>query len=506
MNAKSLKIGAVFSYLLIAFNTFYGLFFTPFLVTTLGDGEYGVYKIIASLVGSFSILDLGIGSTMLRYIAKFNAEDDKKNLTNFSAMGFFQATVLSAVMIVICAIVYFNLDSVYSKSLTDSEFVKAKELFVLFIVLLVLNTFEKVIYGIISGCGDYALSNLLRFFRMLLKVVISYCILIKIPNSTMLLCVEIAVTVLIMAFQMIYILKKMKIRIRLYYWDSKLFGSSFKYTLLMFVQSLAIQANGNLDNMVIGSFVGATAVATYSIGLQLYNMYEQFALAFSDMMLPRVSTQIANGATNTELENTVIKVGRLEFAALGGALAGFAIVGREFIQLWLGETYLIAWKVAIVLMIPTIIPLVQNVSLSILRAKNKMGFRTAVVCIMSTLNFIFTIIGVKYFGVFAACVGTAISLVAANIIAMNIYYVKVIKLNVFRIFKNVFSRTWICCLAASTVLIIVDRFIGGSWFLWILKVAIFCLVYGILLIVYGMNEHEKNLVLGRLLRVLRRQK
>lgn len=504
MNTKSLKTGAIFSYLLIAFNTLYGLFFTPFLINTLGEGEYGVYKIIASLVGSFSILDLGIGSTTLRYIAKFNAEKDQKNLSNFSAMGFIQAAGLSVIMILVCLFVYANLDSMYSNSLTDAEFEKAKQLFLLFMVILALNTFEKVIFGVISGCEHYAFSNSLKFFHLVFKVIIAYFLLQQISDSAILLWLEIFLTVVIMVVQLIYIRKKIGIRIHFYYWDSRLFGQSFKYTILMFIQSLAVQINGNLDNMVIGAVIGSSAVAVYSVGLQLYNMYEQFALAFSDMMLPRVSKQIADGENNTELENTVIKVGRLEFMALGGALAGFIIIGREFIELWLGKSFLTAWTVAVILMVPTTVPLIQNVSLSILRAKNKIGFRTAAVCIMAVFNFVFTVVGVRYFGVMAACIGTAISLVAANIIAMNIYYVKVIKLNVFRIFKGVLSRTWLCCLIASAVLLVVDKLISGGWMLWICKMLIFVIVYGILLILYGFNASEKNIIFGRLIKNSRR--
>lgn len=49
MNTKELKAGAIFSYLLIIANTLYALIFTPFLISALGDGEYGVYKIMVRL-------------------------------------------------------------------------------------------------------------------------------------------------------------------------------------------------------------------------------------------------------------------------------------------------------------------------------------------------------------------------------------------------------------------------------------------------------------------------
>ena len=63
---------------------------------------------------------------------------------------------------------------------------------------------------------------------------------------------------------------------------------------------------------------------------------------------------------------------RMLTAALGGALCGYIVLGKEFIRLWLGDGYSFAWIVGLLLMVPTTIPLVQNVCLSILRAQNKM--------------------------------------------------------------------------------------------------------------------------------------
>ena len=500
MKVKELKKGAIFSYLLILANSFYGLFFTPYLISALGDGQYGVYKIIASLAGSITILDLGIGSTVLRYVAYFNAKNEKKNLSNFCAMAFIQTAIISAVMVAACGIVYFCIDGLYSKSLTPDELRLAKNLFLIFIVMLVINNYEKVIFSMVAGCEHYSFANMTKLMSIILRVILLVFALMVYPNAEVILLSQIAATLVVMMAQWVHIKKKIGLKIKYYFWDNSLFLQSFKYTALMFIQSLAVQLNGNLDNMVIGSIVGSAAVAVYSVGLQLYGMYEQFAMAFSDLMLPTVSKQIADGASERELEDTVIKVGRLEFMALGAALCGFIVIGREFIELWLGKGYTFAWTVGLILMIPTTVPLIQNVSLSILRAKNKMGFRTAAVCFMALFNLIITIVGVRLFGAIAACVGTAIGLIGANIIAMNIYYVKVVHLNVFRIFANILKRTWLCCVISVAAVMLADRFIGGTWFLWLVKVVIFCVIYGILLIIYGMNDSEKKVLFGKIMR------
>lgn len=498
MKVNELKKGAIFSYLLIIANAFYGLFFTPYLISYLGAGQYGVYKIIASLTGSITVLDLGIGSTVLRYVAHFNARNEKKNLSNFCALGLIQATFISIAMALVCSVIYFCIDDLYGNSLTPEELQLAKKLFLLFIAILILNNYERVIFSIVAGCEHYSFANMVKLLSIILRVVLLGATLIVYPDASVILYTQIFTIILTMIVQIVYISKVIGIKIKYYFWDASLFKQSLKYTILMFIQSLAVQLNGNLDNMVIGAVVGSTAVAVYSVGLQLYAMYEQFAMAFSDLMLPTVSRQIAEGSTNRELEDTVIKVGRLEFMALGAALCGFAIIGKEFIELWLGKGYYFAWTVGLILMIPTTIPLIQNVSLSILRAKNKMGFRTIAVCIMAVFNLIVTIIGVQTFGAIAACIGTAIGLIGANIIAMNIYYYKVLNLNIFRIFANILKRTWICCTVSSVVLFIANCFIGGSWKAWILKVCIFCIIYGIMLLCYGLNDAEKNIILGRI--------
>ncbi len=499
MNVKEIKRGALVSYILIIVNTVYGIAFTPFLLAKLGISEYGVYRIIASFTSSITVLDLGIGTTALRYASKFRAEKDDKKLKNFFAMSIIEATIISALMVVVCVGFYFSLDFIYGESLSSVELKKAKQLFLLFIAVLVLNTFEKVFYSIIAACEHFAFANTLKLMRILGKVCFGILLISFIADSLVLLFIEIALLIISISLQLIYVYRKLKLKIKLYKWDNGLFRESFGYTMLMFVQSLVGQLNGNLDNMVIGAVINAATVSIYSIGLQLYNMFEQFAVAFSDLMLPTVSKQVADEASNTELENTVIKIGRLEFMALAGALCGFALIGKDFIYLWLGPGYELAWIVALILMVPTLIPLVQNVCLSILRAKNKMLFRTVAICCMAVFNLIVTIFGVQKYGAIAACIGTAIGLVGANIIAMNVYYVKVLKLNVFRIFKSVFSRTWICCLVASASVAVANRFlVTVSWGMWLLKVAIFIIVYGMMLWFFGMNSSEKKIVKSKL--------
>ena len=65
------KTGVILSYVMMIFEVMSTLLLTPFIIGTLGQAEYGVYKLSASVVAYLLLLDLGVGNAITRYIAKF---------------------------------------------------------------------------------------------------------------------------------------------------------------------------------------------------------------------------------------------------------------------------------------------------------------------------------------------------------------------------------------------------------------------------------------------------
>lgn len=491
---KQISGGLILSYVLIAINSLYGLFVTPFILNIIGTSDYGVYKTIASFSSSLAIVDLGIGSTVMRYISYFRASSDKRTAENYSAMALCQGTGIVILLGIIAYIAYSFIPTIFSSKFTDSELEMAKLLFVVLIINMCFNVFENIFFGIISGNSKFVFANTVKLLRILMRICMIIALLSLFKNAVAIVAIELSITVLVIIIEFIFVVSKLNLKIKLYYFDKSLFRESLGYSILLFIQAVVVQFNGNIDNIIIASLVGSGAVAVYSIGLQFFSMFEHFAMAFSNLMLPFVTEQVVNNASNEELENTVIKVGRYQFIFLGAVLIGFIVLGKNFISLWVGDSFLDAWKIGVILMVPTMIPLIQNVCLSILRAKNKLAFRTYALTTMAVINLLITYFGVKYFGYIAAAIGTAIGLVCANIVAMNIYYYKVLKIDVFRIFKGVFNKTWICILTPGIVIAITNHFIGLSAINLILQILLYIVIYIILLLFIGLNNSEKNMV------------
>ena len=47
----------------------------------------------------------------------------------------------------------------------------------------------------------------------------------------------------------------------------------------MFISSLANQVNSNLDNIVVGAYLGSSEVAVYSVALTIFGMFSQIGSA-----------------------------------------------------------------------------------------------------------------------------------------------------------------------------------------------------------------------------------
>lgn len=78
MKKDEIKVGAVLSYITIAFSNVVGIIYTPIMLRMLGQAEYGIYSLVGSIISYMSIVDLGFGNATIRYIAKYRAVGDKE--------------------------------------------------------------------------------------------------------------------------------------------------------------------------------------------------------------------------------------------------------------------------------------------------------------------------------------------------------------------------------------------------------------------------------------------
>lgn len=167
---KSKKLAIIVSYALICTNVLSNLILTPIYLNYLGTDGYGFYQMIYAVASYILILDLGIGTTMVRFISIYKEKKDKKGEEVFAFYSAVLVAIVSVFIIIVGLIVNCNLEHIY-KTLTINEFELGHRMFNLMIVVLVLTVWERFLEGLSMSCELFSIAKAISLFKLLFKFV-----------------------------------------------------------------------------------------------------------------------------------------------------------------------------------------------------------------------------------------------------------------------------------------------------------------------------------------------
>lgn len=436
MSTNQLKGGVALSYVTIFLTNVIGLLMTPFIIRSLGTAEYGLYTMIGALVGYMTVLDFGLNKTIVRFVAKYRSEKDKIGEENFLAHGFMMYGLISLVVVLGGLVLYFNLENLYSETLTVGELKKAKIMVLILIFNLAIQLPGEAFKGVCTGYEEFILPRIANIIKYLLRSLIVVGLLLYGGDAIGLVVVDTCMNIIIIIVNMIVVFKKLKVKIYLHHFEKSLFKQVLGFSIWIFVFAIVHQMRWQLGQLVLGISFTTSVVAVYAISTYLGNYYGAFSSAIASVFLPKAMKMVTNNATSTELTSMFIRISRIILLVLLYVFGGFILVGKGFVYYWAGEDFMDAYLFAIIMMFGLTLILSQGFGNNILEAKNKLRFRGIIILL-------FTICGATL-GAFLAqehkglgmIVGTVIFMLLERLI-MTWYYHSKIGLQMFRYYKEI---------------------------------------------------------------------
>ena len=156
-NINQKKVGVLLSYVNLAISTIIPFFYTPIMLAILGQSEYGLYSLSNSVISYLSLLQFGMGSAVIRYIAKYRATDEKEKANQITGL-FTIIYIFFAVLVLFVGCIFTLLSPViFSDGLSEAEISKMKILIIImslstafsFISVVfssIINAYEKFIF------------------------------------------------------------------------------------------------------------------------------------------------------------------------------------------------------------------------------------------------------------------------------------------------------------------------------------------------------------------------
>src|ERR1044071_6127815 len=91
-----------------------GVVMLPFNVAHLGQAQYGLWVLAASITAYFSMLDLGYGVAQVKFAAQYRARRDHQGLNEIVSTLFFFFTLVGLTAMAVGAQLAFNLERLFN--------------------------------------------------------------------------------------------------------------------------------------------------------------------------------------------------------------------------------------------------------------------------------------------------------------------------------------------------------------------------------------------------------
>lgn len=492
---NQIRTGAILNYVIIGLNILVGLGYTPYMLKCLGQSEYGLYSLVSSVIAYLTILDFGFGNAIVRYTAKFRAEN--KFEEQWRMFGMF-IIVYSAIGLIAFAgglALYSNVDVLFERTMSAAELSQARVMMLLLTVNLAV-TFPFSVYGsIITAYENFVFQRVVNILRILLATAVMIAVLAIGYKAIALVVVQTVFNILTLIINCLYCRYRLRIQIHF----TKIKWSFLKeisvYSFWIFLNVIMDKVYWGTGQFVLGALSGTVAVAIFSVAILLQQMYFQFSTSISSVLLPKITAMVALKKSPREISDLFIRTGRLQCIIMALILSAFIVFGRTFIRLWAGDGYELSFVITLIFFSTLFIPMIQNTGIAIIQARNQMRFRSLAYLFTSLASLVCQVLLARPFGVIGCAAAIGGALIIGQGLIMNIYYYKVQKIDIPKFWHEIFRLIRFPILLTIAGLILHNYIDGDNILLFICYAGIFTAVYAATLWFTSLNSYEKSLVI-----------
>lgn len=504
-NSTQRKIGVILQYLQMGLSIIIQLIYVPIMLKILGDNQIGIYNIASSTISYLSLLSLGFGSSYLRFYTKFKQNNDENEIENLNGLYLIVFFAFGIIALIFGVILASNINLFFNETYTVEEKQIAKILMIILTINLAISFPASVFTSYITSQEKFIFLKLINMGKTIASPILCIVFLFLGYGSIGMVLVTTCVSIIVDTINVLYCFISLKMKISFRNPQFCLLKDIFVFSIFIAINQIIDLINWQTDKIILGKMINGGAVAIYTIGAQINTMFTQFSVAVSGVFAPKVNRIIMKNDDNMDVQLTelFINVGRVQWFILMLIMLGFIFFGKYFIYMWAGEGYENAYYIAILLMIPAIVPLIQNVGIEIQRAKNRHQFRSIVYLIMAIVNVGVSIWFVSLWKEIGAAIGTTISLIIANGIIMNIYYHVSLKINIISFWKSIISTFPSLIIPSIFGFCLLLFYEYKSICDFLLLIIAFTLVYCISVYFFGINNKEKKVLNGLFRKIIK---
>ena len=304
---------------------------SPYILHHIGDEAFGIWVLIFSTTGYYGLFDLGIRSSIVRYVARYTATAEYEELNRLISTAMFSYAAIGLAAMIVTVIACRYIDSIFR---IPTALVGDSRWLLLMVGGSIAVGFPLGVFsGILEGLQKFYLLNLVNILSTTLRAVL---IIVALNRGGGLIVIAFITVLLPLGNSIVNAvaaLRQLKIRVHRKYVDTSTLRLIAGYSSTTLLITVASRLRFKTDALVIGTFVSASAITYFSIGSRLVEYCAELVGSLAQIFIPMSSQSQAKGDID----------GLRKIFILGNRACAFIIFPITAILTFLGKSVIEAW-------------------------------------------------------------------------------------------------------------------------------------------------------------------
>ena len=487
--SQRLAKGSALRLMSLIANVLVGLYMMPFLIHSLGDEHYGLWIVIGAILGFYGLLDLGIASTAQRYIVRsvYDEKSDSMNVAVSTAVVlFFGIGLLSLLITLVIVLIspFFIADNVNG---TLFQYVVA------ILGLKIAFSFPLyVFHSLLTAKHRFDIASYIQIFILFLRTALIIYFLSN-GYGLVVLAIIMALCELLTHIITIFFCKKLvpQLKVSLSLFQKKKLLEYYHYGKYVYISAIADRVRFSIDDLVVGAVIGIGAVAHYVIAASLIRYFTEVMSSVFGVISPVLDKYYKLGQWENlrEVFLSVSELTTLTAVLIGGL---FISLGRPFIELWIGEGYLDAYGVLVILSVSAIIMAAQRPSVAILYSIAKHKYYAKITSIEAFVNVTISVISAHYIGIYGVALGTMLPALVNKLYYQPRYTCKQLDIPLGTYFNPLIKLASVGVIVFSSMVVFNIYFLVDSYIKLILFAMLLSITYLFICLKFIISKNTKR--------------
>lgn len=475
------------------------LIITPFIASSLGQEKFGLWSLIQATVGIFSLLDLGLATSVVKYVADARGRNDPERLRAMVATFFWVYVILGCIMFFTA--LGFSLKMIPLLKIPEQYAEVGRAVFIIVAFRVALEFPLRMFNGVLTGYQKQWWSNLIQVIGFLAYAVIAWWVLKYTPTLRALAWVNFgANTVVGLVSMLICVCALDGSTVSPRYVRVRLMPEVASFSMYFFLIQISGLIYMRVDLLIIQSFLSLTAVAVYTVASRIAENAQLFCKQMTNALTP-LFAEMRGGREEENIRRLYMMGTKISTGLATPLMVGLFWFAEDLVVAWMGEEFRSAASPCRLLIVAMSISVVHANTANVLMMTDHHKFVSKCFVIGQFFNLFLTIMLIQFWGMNGVAIATLTTSVLIDMIVIQAKANQIYHFNLWVFYsKGVFPSVFPALVMLGAIWGLQQIYTHDSLFHIAALELLACAVFGALFIRLGLSAEERHYLKQRLLR------